>query len=159
MNVEIIAAKPENVNEILGLIKELAHFEKAPDEVVLTENQLMEDLFGDKKIAEALVALVDNRIAGTAVYYTKYSTWKGKCLYLEDIIVSDGFRGCGIGKKLFSAVMRIAHEREMGRMEWQVLDWDEPAIRFYKHFGATLDPEWINGKFTNVQLKNYFEHA
>lgn len=159
MNVEIIPAKPENVQEILSLIKELALFEKAPDEVVLTESQLTEDLFGENKIAEALVALEGERIAGTAVYYTKYSTWKGKCLYLEDIIVTDSYRGRGIGKKLFAEVMRIAHERKMGRMEWQVLDWNEPAIRFYKQFGATLDPEWINGKFTNLQLMNYFEHV
>ena len=118
-----------------------------------------EDIFGKNRIAEAFVALYDNVPAGIAVFYTKYSTWKGKCIYLEDIIVTQAFRGKGIGKSLFESVMQIALERKAGRMEWQVLDWNEPAINFYKKFGAILDPEWVNGKFTNEQLKNYFNHA
>jgi GNAT superfamily N-acetyltransferase len=159
MSTSIIEAEPAHVPFILSSIKELAVFEKAEGEVVLTEEQLHEDIFGKNRIAEAFVALYDNVPAGIAVFYTKYSTWKGKCIYLEDIIVNEAFRGKGIGKSLFESVMQIALERKAGRMEWQVLDWNEPAINFYKKFGAILDPEWVNGKFTNEQLKNYFNHA
>jgi GNAT superfamily N-acetyltransferase len=158
MSISVIQAVPNHVPFILSAIKELAVFEKAPDEVVLNENQLHEDIFGNNAIAEALIALHSDIPAGIAIFYTKFSTWKGKCIYLEDIIVTEAFRGKGIGKRLFESVMKITHERNYGRMEWQVLDWNEPAIGFYKSFGALMDSEWINGKFTREQLINYFDH-
>lgn len=142
-----------DVAQLLTLIKELAHFERAADEVELTEDVLKEDLFGTHPIIECILAEVDSRIVGIAVYYEKYSTWKGRCLYLEDIIVTTNFRGHGIGKDLFKAVADVAKKRNHGRMEWQVLEWNTPAIEFYKGFNAVIDPEWYNCKFTREQLQ------
>ena len=88
-----------------------------------------------------------DEILGIALYYTKYSTWKGKCIYLEDIVVSQQHRQKGVGSKLFDAVLEVAKNKKVKRMEWQVLDWNEPAIKFYKKYNAILDEEWINGKF------------
>lgn len=158
MSVSIVKAEIKHVPFILGLIKELAEYERAPHEVILTEDQLKEDLFGYQAVAEALVAVDAEAVLGIAVYYTKYSTWKGKCIYLEDIVVKDSCRGKGIGKQLFEAVMKIAYERSAGRLEWQVLEWNTPAIKFYESFGAIIDPEWLNGKFTSEQLSVYFNH-
>jgi len=155
MSYLIREAREGDVASILNLIKELAVFEKAPNEVEIDERILSEDLFGTKKIIECLVAEIDSEAVGIAVFYTKYSTWKGKCIYLEDIVVTEAKRSLGIGKALFKAVMKVAKERDSGRMEWQVLDWNTSAIDFYKSFGAILDGEWINGKFNKQQLKDF----
>jgi GNAT superfamily N-acetyltransferase len=155
MNHSIRQAQELDVLCILKLIKELAAYEKAADEVDIDESILKEDLFGTKKIIECLVAELESEVVGIAVFYTKYSTWKGKCIYLEDIVVSEKHRGLGIGKSLFKSVIEVAKERDSGRMEWQVLDWNTSAIDFYKSFGAILDGEWINGKFNKNQLKAF----
>ena len=132
---------------IYGLIKALAVYEKAPDEVTNTPEQLYIDLFEDK-ICHAIVATSDQDVVvGFALYYLSYSTWKGRCLYLEDFFVLPEFRRGGIGSKLFKEVVEIAKSWHVKRMDWQVLDWNEPALAFYKKHGATLDPEWINGRF------------
>ena len=131
---------------IHGLICELAEYEKAPDDVINTPEAIREHLFNEK-ICEALVVEVENQIIGFALYYTSYSTWKGKCLYLEDFYVKPEFRGEGFGSKLFDQVVEIAKSREVKRMDWQVLDWNTPAIEFYKRKNAILDEEWINGRF------------
>ena len=94
-------------------------------------------------------------IIGIALYYVKYSTWKGRCIFLEDIIVTEKHRQKGIGRLLFDEVARVARDLKVKRLEWQVLDWNEPAIRFYKKLNAVLDPEWINCKLTGEQLANY----
>lgn len=154
MSFEIREARVADTESILNLIKELAVYEKAKNEVDITLNELKEDLFGNSKIIDALVASANNKIIGTAIYYTKYSTWKGRCLYLEDIVVTQPFRGKGVGKDLFLKVVEIAKERNSGRMEWQVLEWNKPAINFYNSFNAMLDSEWINCKFTKQQLKS-----
>ena len=99
------------------------------------------------KIFDFFVAEKNNTVLGMALYYYKYSTWKGKCLYLEDFFVLPEFRGTGIGSKLFDEVVAIAKARGVKRMDWQVLDWNEPALHFYKKKNAVLDPEWINGRF------------
>ncbi|MEX1188349.1 MAG: GNAT family N-acetyltransferase [Bacteroidia bacterium] len=148
-------AKSDDVPSILTLIQELAVYEKAALEVDITNEILHDDLFGTRKIIDCQVAEIENEIAGIAIYYTKYSTWKGRCLYLEDIVVSERFRGSGIGKALFKEVINVAKENNSGRMEWQVLDWNTSAIDFYKAFGAVLDSEWINGKFTKKQLQEF----
>lgn len=153
MSFEIREARLADTESILDLIKELAVYEKAENEVDVTLDELERDLFGRDKIIDAQVAISNNRVVGTAIYYTKYSTWKGKCLYLEDIVVTQSFRGKGIGKDLFRKVVEIAKQRNSGRMEWQVLDWNEPAIKFYNSFNAILDDEWINCKFTKKQLQ------
>lgn len=153
--VVIREGRPDDMAATLALITELAIYEKAPNEVVTTEQQLIADGFGPNKIFDIFVAVQEGSIVGIALYYTKYSTWKGRCLYLEDIIVTERLRGQGIGKLLFDEVALVAKERGVHRMEWQVLDWNEPAINFYKKYNAELDGEWLNGKLGLEQLQNY----
>lgn len=131
---------------IYQLIKDLATFEKAPNEVTNTAEELAKHLF-DEKICEAIVYELENEIVGFALYYISYSTWKGVCLYLEDFYVKPETRGLGVGSKLFDEVVEIAKAKKVKRMDWQVLDWNESAIEFYKHKNAILDPEWVNGRF------------
>jgi GNAT superfamily N-acetyltransferase len=130
---------------IMQLIKALALYEKAPEQVSNTAEELGKHLF-EERICDALVVEMDERIVGFALFYTNYSTWKGKCLYLEDFFVLPEFRRDGIGSQLFDAVVQIAHERGVRRMDWQVLEWNEPALNFYRKKNAVLDPEWINGR-------------
>lgn len=130
---------------IMELIRGLALYEKAPDEVVNTAEELGKHLF-EEGICNALVTVKDDHIVGFALFYTNYSTWKGKCLYLEDFYVLPEYRGTGIGSQLFDEVVKIAKERGVKRMDWQVLDWNEPALNFYKKKQAVLDPEWVNGR-------------
>ncbi|MBI1835692.1 MAG: GNAT family N-acetyltransferase [Flavobacteriia bacterium] len=127
------------------MICELALFEKALNEVINTPEALKIHLFDDH-ICDALVVEFENKIIGFALYYTSYSTWRGKCLYLEDFYVKPNFRGSGIGSLLFDEIVLIARTTGVKRMDWQVLDWNEAAIEFYKYKKATLDPEWINGR-------------
>lgn len=130
---------------IMQLIKALALYEKAPEQVSNTAEELGNHLF-EERICDALVVEIDERIVGFALFYTNYSTWKGKCLYLEDFFVLPEFRRDGIGSKLFDAVVQVAHERGVRRMDWQVLEWNEPALNFYRKQNAVLDSEWINGR-------------
>lgn len=130
---------------IHALIVELAVYERAPNEVTNTIENLYIDLFEDK-ICEALVVEDDHRVVGFALYYTSYSTWKGRCLYLEDFYVVPQARRGGIGSQLFERVVSIAKNSGMKRMDWQVLEWNEPAIEFYKKHNSVLDPEWVNGR-------------
>lgn len=143
--IEIIPATKNDVPQMLELIKELAVFEKAPKEVINTSEQMLKDGFGNDKIYDAFVAKVDGQIIGTAIVYYRYSTWKGKCLYLEDLIVTEAYRGLGAGKLLFEKCIAFGIEQNCKLMCWQVLDWNTPAIDFYKKYNATLDGEWING--------------
>jgi GNAT superfamily N-acetyltransferase len=130
---------------LMGLVHELAEFEKAPDEVINTPEQLAIDLFDDK-ICDCFVYEIEGIIRGMALYYISYSTWRGRCLYLEDLYIQPDFRRGGIGQKLFQTLVDEAKEMGVKRMDWQVLDWNDSAIQFYKKIGATLDPEWINGR-------------
>lgn len=139
-------AESTDMAAVLELIKELAVYEKAGSEVSNSIEQLKEDGFGVNPSFECLVALINQKVIGFALFYTSYSTWKGKCLYLEDLCVKEEFRRNGVGKKLFEATLKIARERKMKRLSWQVLDWNQSAISFYKKYNAVLDPEWINGK-------------
>jgi GNAT superfamily N-acetyltransferase len=139
---------------ILNLIKELATYEKAPDEVEVTLAEMQNWGFGKEKIFDFFVAEENNVIVGLALYYYKYSTWKGKCMFLEDIIVTEAERGKGIGKLLFDEIVKVAKKEKVRRLEWQVLDWNTPAIKFYEKYATHLDPEWINCKLTDHQLKN-----
>ena len=138
-------AQKGDEHAIMELIHGLALYEKAPEQVVNTAEDLGVHLF-DEKICEAIVAEKDNQIVGFALYYTNYSTWKGKCLYLEDFYVLPELRGEGIGSLLFDKVVEIARNRGVKRMDWQVLEWNEPALNFYNKKQAVLDPEWINGR-------------
>jgi GNAT superfamily N-acetyltransferase len=131
--------------EIMELIRALALYEKAPEEVINTEEALRKHLF-EEKICTSLVALEDNKIVGFALYYTSYSTWRGKCLYLEDLFVLPEYRNLRIGSILFDKVVEIAQQEGVKRMDWQVLEWNQPAIDFYHRKNAVLDAEWINGR-------------
>ena len=140
---------------VLELIKELAAYEKAPLEVENTVEEMIEDGFKENPIYHLLIAEENSIILGIAIYYIKYSTWKGKCVFLEDIIVTETERGKGTGAKLFEEVIKVSKEMKVRRMEWQVLDWNEPALNFYKKYNAHLDSEWVNGKLTYDQLQNF----
>jgi len=155
MDVLIEDAVADDVDAICSLIKELAIYERAADEAVLTPQQLLEDGFSENKIFHCFVARLHNQVIGIALTYIKYSTWKGKCVFLEDIIVTDAYRNKGVGTLLFNKVAAYAHALHAARLEWQVLEWNEPAIKFYRKMGASLDPEWINGKLTRADLHKY----
>jgi GNAT superfamily N-acetyltransferase len=145
MSIAIRRATAADCPRLLELIRELALYEKAPLEVTVSLQHFTESGFGKQPIWWAFVAEEENLINGFALYYIRYSTWKGQCLYLEDIIVTEKMRGQGIGGQLFERILEEAKERKLVRVIWQVLGWNEPAIRFYKKYNATLDPEWING--------------
>jgi GNAT superfamily N-acetyltransferase len=144
----------KDLPQALQLVKELAIFEKAPNEVEVSLDEMINWGFGKDKIFDFFVAEKENNIVGIALYYYKYSTWKGKCLFLEDIIVTESERKNGYGKLLFNEVIKIAKAEKVRRMEWQVLDWNAPAIEFYKKYNSNLDGEWLNCKFTFEQLQS-----
>ncbi len=141
----IRGAEPKDVAAILDLIIGLAVYENEPDQVENTVDKLTHDLF-ERKYCEAFVAELDDTIVGFTIYYTSYSTWKGPCIYLEDLFVLGEYRKTGVGSQLFDRVVDVAKERGVARMDWQVLDWNEPAIEFYKRKNAILDEEWLNGR-------------
>lgn len=135
------------------LIVELAVYEKEPDAVVTTVEDMRRDGFGPDPIFEFLVATVDDVIVGLSLYYPRYSTWRGRGLYLEDLIVTERLRGRGIGKALFEATIRRARETGCTGMYWQVLDWNQPAIDFYRErYGAKIDTPWLNASLSRDQL-------
>ena len=134
----------EDCPRMLELIKELAVYERAPDEVTVTLEHFIESGFGPHPVWWGFVAEEDGVIAGFALYYIRYSTWKGQRMYLEDFIVTDEQRGKGIGKLLFDRLIVEAKEKGYNAIVWQVLKWNEPAINFYKKYNATFDGEWYN---------------
>ncbi len=135
---------PADVPAMFELVKELAIYEKALDQVNNTPEQMLADGFGENPIFGAVVAEENGSIVGMSLYYFRYSTWKGKRLYLEDLIVQEAMRGRGIGEALIQATIAVAKETGCTGLMWQVLDWNEPAINFYKKLGTRLDDEWIN---------------
>ncbi len=145
--------KWEDLPRVLALIKELAEYERAPDEVTNTVAMMEKDGFGPIPAYGFLVAEADDTIVGLALYYYRYSTWKGKRLYLEDIIVTEAFRGKGIGKQLFEIVLKKTLSDKCTGMMWQVLDWNKPAIDFYKKYQTNLDSEWINCNLESSKIK------
>ncbi len=142
---KIRKATTHDVEAIMKLIKELAEFELAPDEVANSVDELRMDMF-THNLCDAFVAEYENEVVGFALYYISYSTWKGKCVYLEDLYVKEAFRKYKMGSDLFDKVVEEAKRLNVRRMDWQVLEWNETAIAFYKKKEATLDPEWINGR-------------
>lgn len=152
--VTIRPGKREDLPRTLELIKELARYERAPDEVINTVEQMERDGFGPKPIFGFFVAESGGVIIGISLYYWRYSTWKGKRLYLEDIIVTEAERGKGAGKILFDRTMQHALDEGCSGMMWQVLEWNEPAINFYKKYGAKLDDEWTNCSLERSQIEH-----
>ena len=144
MSTIIRRAVKEDCTRILELVKELALYEKAPAEVTVTPEHFTESGFGEKPVWWAFVAEVDGRVEGFALYYIRFSTWKGQRMYLEDFYVNENMRGRGIGKLLFDRLIEEAKEKNLNGIMWQVLEWNEPAINFYKKYNATFDGEWVN---------------
>lgn len=153
MKITIREAEKKDCIRMMELIKELAIFEKEPDAVTVQFEHFVECGFGKNPIWKAIVAEVEDPlfhngklwIPGFAIYYTRYSTWKGKRLYLEDLIVTEKMRGKGLGKLLFEWMIEKAKQQGFTGMTWQVLDWNKPAIDFYKKYNANLDAGWLNG--------------
>lgn len=143
-NICIRRAQRKDCPQLLELVKELAVYERAPNEVTVTLDHFIETGFGNNPVWWAFVAEADGVIVGFALYYIRYSTWKGARLYLEDILVTESWRGKGIGKLLFNCLIEEAKEKGWKAISWQVLEWNEPAINFYKKYNASFDPEWVN---------------
>ena len=150
MQIHIRPAKREDAGRMMELIHELAVFEKEPEAVTVSMEHFVENGFGKNVVWKAWVAEIKESevtepwIAGFALYYDRYSTWKGRRLYLEDLIVTEHMRGKGLGKLLFETLLDIAKKENYSGMAWQVLDWNEPAIRFYQKYKASIEDGWLN---------------
>lgn len=158
MNVTIRKGVKDDLPEVLKLIKELAEYEKALDSVTITLEELEKDGFGDHPWYWFLVAEDNNTIIGISFYFIRYSTWKGKFLYLEDFVINKVNRQKGIGSLLFEATIQICKDENLNGMTWQVLDWNSPAIQFYKKYNAEISTEWLNGKLTKYQIHQITAH-
>ncbi len=143
-NIIIRRAVKTDCKRLLELVHELAVFERAPDEVTVTLQHFEESGFGEKPVWWALVAEVDGIVQGFALYYIRYSTWKGQRMYLEDLLVTQEMRCKGLGTLLFNRLIEEAKEKKFYGIVWQVLEWNEPAIQFYKKYKADFDGEWVN---------------
>jgi GNAT superfamily N-acetyltransferase len=154
MNINIRVAEKADCPRILELINELAVYEKAPAEVTVTLEEFEDAGFSPNPVWKAFVATDNNIIVGFALYYTRYSTWKGCRLYLEDFLVTEAYRGKGIGKILFEKVIQEARAGNYNGMVWQVLDWNEPAINFYNKYAAGIEPGWLNASFSKEQIRD-----
>ena len=144
MEIKIRKAVRKDCVRMMELIQELAIYEKAPDEVTVSLKHFEESGFGANPVWWAFVAEAQGVVVGMALYYVRYSTWKGQRMYLEDILVTEDMRGQKIGSLLMDALIVEAKEKGFNGMNWQVLDWNEPAINFYKKYNANFDPEWVN---------------
>jgi len=144
MSITIRRAVKQDCPRLMELIHELALYEKAPHEVTVTLEHFEESGFGANPVWWAFVAVENGIIQGFAMYYIRYSTWKGQRMWLEDLIVTEEMRGKGVGSLLFDALIEEAKEKKFNGIVWQVLEWNEPAINFYKKLNASFDPEWIN---------------
>ncbi|GAA4307380.1 GNAT family N-acetyltransferase [Mucilaginibacter gynuensis] len=155
MQVHLRVAVKEDCIRLLELVNELALYERAPEEVTVTLAEFEEAGFGPKPVWKAFVAQIDGLIVGFALYYIRFSTWKGNRLYLEDLLVTETMRGRNIGKLLFDRLIQEAVELGFNGMSWQVLDWNDPAINFYKKYNAGIDAGWLNASLSKEQLLNY----
>ena len=154
MHITIRKGERKDLPSVLNLIKELADYEHARKEVTLTLEDLENDGFGARPWYWFLVAEKNNKIIGLSFYWIRYSTWKGKFLFLEDFIIKEECRGNGVGSKLFEETIKICQELKLNGMTWQVLDWNKQAINFYKKYNAEISSEWLNGKLTKKQINN-----
>ena len=157
MEIKIRRAVSKDCPRLLELIQELAVYEKAPQEVTVSLEHFEKSGFGEQPVWWAFVAEDEKGIQGFALYYIRYSTWKGQTLYLEDIIVTAERRGQGIGGKLFEQILAEAKERKLVRVVWQVLEWNEPAINFYKKYDALLEAGWLNAHLQDYEIKKLLQ--
>lgn len=155
MNVSIRVAQKADCPRLLELIKELALYERAPEEVTVTLREFEDAGFGEKPVWKAFVAEQNGLIQGFALYYVRYSTWKGCRLYLEDFIVTEALRGQGIGQILFETIIQEAKDLGFNGITWQVLDWNEPALNFYRKYEAGMESGWLNASLSKKQIQNF----
>lgn len=157
MNFNIREGKITDMPSVLELIKELAHFEKEADAVVISVADLEKDGFGKSPLFKTFVAEIGPEIVGMALFYPRYSTWKGPTIHLEDLIVKKSKRGLNIGSSLYNEVIKYGNTLGVKRIEWVVLDWNTPAIEFYKKTGAHILDDWKTVQIDELSIKNYLE--
>lgn len=155
IRAHIRKAKKYDAASILFLIRELAIFEKESQAVIVTQAQIEKDGFGARPLFECFVAEVADQVVGMALYYPRYSTWKGPTFHLEDLIVMEPMRGKGIGTQLYNAFLVHAYDTGVKRVEWAVLDWNLPAIKFYQKSGATISDDWRSVQMDKKSIDNY----
>ena len=155
--MKIRKGRIEDMPAVLGLIKELATFEKEPHAVVVNVNELERDGFGVKPLFHTFIAEENDEIVGMALYYYRYSTWKGKTIHLEDLIVKEEKRGVGLGFKLYSEVIAQGKYDGVRRIEWNVLDWNTPAIDFYEKSGAKIYKDWLVAQMDEKGINTFLE--
>ena len=153
--MNIRKGNPEDMEAVLVLIQELADFENESNAVVITVEDLVRDGFSSTPLFHVFVAEVETQIVGIALYYYRYSTWKGKTIHLEDLVVKENMRGSGVGFALYSEVIKQGKKDNVRRIEWNVLDWNTPAINFYKNSGAKILDDWRVAQM-NEEAINYF---
>ena len=156
--MNIRRGKPEDMQAVLGLIQELALFEKEPDAVLVTVDDLIRDGFGPVPLFHVFVAEVEDEIVGIALWYYRFSTWKGKTIHLEDLVVKDKMRGTGLGYALYSEIIKQGKKDQVRRVEWNVLDWNTPAIEFYEKSGAKVLRDWYVVQMDDVGINNFIEN-
>ncbi|RVT78396.1 GNAT family N-acetyltransferase [Flavobacterium sufflavum] len=155
MNIRV--GEKEDMKGVLSLIQELAEFEKEPDAVIVTVEDLIRDGFGDQPLFHVFVAEIDSEIVGIAFYYYRYSTWKGKIIHLEDLVVKNNMRGKGVGYALYSEIIKQAQRDNVKRIDWNVLDWNTPAIDFYEKTGAKVLKEWHVAQMDEAGIADFIE--
>ena len=155
MNISLRVAQKEDCPRLIELVNELAVFEKLPEEVTVSLQEFEDSGFGTNPVWKAFVVEDNNVIIGFALYYVRFSTWKGRRVYLEDFIVTEEYRGIGIGKLLFEQIIKETKELDYSGMVWQVLDWNEPAIKFYNKYEATIEEGWLNASLSQEQISKY----
>lgn len=158
MNIIIRKAQKEDMGAVLELINELAVFEREPDAVIINKDDLIRDGFGRNPAFRCFVAEADGKIEGMALVYFRYSTWKGKTVHLEDLIVREKFRGKGLGSALYTEVIRFAAEQKVKRTEWVVLNWNKEAADFYRRSGADVMEDWDTVQMDERSMHKYLEN-
>ena len=158
MNIQIRKAEKKDMGSVLELINELAVFEKEPEAVIIDENDLIRDGFGENPAFQCFVAEADGKIDGMALIYFRYSTWKGKTVHLEDLIVREEFRGKGLGSALYTEVIKYAAEQKVKRAEWVVLNWNKGAADFYRRSGANVLADWDTVQMDEKSMQDYLRN-
>ena len=158
MTINVRKGKKEDLTDVLFMIKELAEYENSLHEVEITIEQLQKDGFGNKPYFSFLIASIEGKAIGFSFYFIRYSTWKGKFLFLEDFYIKEEYRNKGVGSILFQETINLCKELEVNGMMWQGLDWNTSAIDFYKKFNSNVSSDWLTGKLTKDQIKNLVQN-
>jgi len=159
MNVTLRPAEKQDSEAILRLIQELAVFEKEPESVLLTVSDIEQYGFGSSPLFQCLVAQVEQQVVGMALYYQRFSTWKGPTYHLEDLIVTEAYKGKGIGTQLYTAFIQMAYESGVERIEWNVLEWNTPAVGFYEKSGATVLHDWSSVQMHKAEMEAFLKNV